>query len=200
MSYAWDFGDGNSDEGPLLAHSYDAPGVYTVTLTASNSLGSQQTSTMITVTEALAFDPGGSQTTSDGALTFSIPMAITGTVTFTYLPQETPTAIPGGFEFAGLAFDLQATDEGGSPIIEPGEAFTLTIQYTESALPPGTDEATLELRRYDEVSETWLALTVLERDLENNTLTVNLDHFSAFALLVESAETNQQLFLPLVIR
>jgi hypothetical protein len=200
VSYAWDFGDGNSGDGPLPVHSYSNPGMYTVTLTASNSLGSQQTSMMITVTEALAVDPGGSQTTSDGALTFSIPEAISGTVTFTYIPQEAPTSIPGGFEFAGLAFDLQASDGDGNPILEPGEAFTLTIQYAESDLPPGTDEATLALQRYDEDLQTWLALTVLGRDLENNTLTVSLDHFSAFALLVEAADTTQQLYLPLVIQ
>jgi len=171
-----------------------------VTLMASNSLGSQQASTVITVTEALAVDPGGSQTTSDGALTFSIPTAVTGTVTFTYIPQETPTSTPGGFEFAGLVFELQATDAGGNPIIEPGEAFTLTIQYDESALPPGTDEATLELRRYDEVSQIWLALTVLARDPEKNTITVSLDHFSAFALLIEVADTGYEIYLPLTVR
>jgi hypothetical protein len=200
VSYTWDFGDGSSANGPLPEHSYTAPGTYTVILTASNSLGSQHASAVISVAEALAIDPGGSETTSDGALTFSVPAAVTGTVTFTYTPQDSPTSTPGGFDFAGLAFDLQAKDAGGNPIIEPGEAFTLTIYYDESTLPPGTDEATLEMRRYDEVSSTWLALTVLGRDPENDSLTVRLDHFSAFALLVEAAETDSYIYLPLVIR
>ena len=142
----------------------------------------------------------GEAAAAGGALTFSIPETITGTVTFNYIPQEAPTTIPGGFEFAGLAFDLQATDEGGNPIIELGEAFTLTIQYDESALPPGTDEATLELRRYDEASETWLVLAVLARDLENDTITVSLDHFSKYALLVEAADTDYPIYLPLMVR
>jgi len=202
VSYAWDFGDGDLEDGPLPTHRYSDPGMYTVTMTASNSLGSQHESTMITVTEALAVDPGGSQTTSDGALTFSVPEALTGTVTFAYTPQDAPASTPGGFEFAGLAFELKATDAEDNPIIEPGEAFTLTIHYDESALSPGTDETTLELRRYDEDSDTWVALTVLERDLENNTLTVSLDHFSEFALLVEAVDTDTDypIYLPLTVR
>jgi len=200
VSYAWDFGDGTLEDGPLPAHSYTAPGVYTVTLMANNSLSSQQASAVITVTEALAIDPGGSQTTSDGALTFSVPATVTETVTFAYTPQDGPISTPSDFDFAGLAFDLQATDAGGNPIIEPGAPFTLTIHYDENALPPETDEATLELCRYDESAETWVALTVLARDLENDTLTVSLDHFSKFALLVETAETDYDIYLPLVMR
>lgn len=200
VSYAWDFGDGNVGSGPLPAHSFAAPGEYTVTLTASNNLGFQQASAVITVTEALAVDPGGSETTSDGVLTFSIPTTVTGTVTFAYTPQAALASTPGGFEFAGLAFDLRAADAAGNPIIEPDEPFTLTIHYDESALPAGTDETTLELYRYDADSEIWLALIVLARDPENDTLTVRLDHFSKFVLLVEAADTSYQINLPLVIR
>ena len=185
---------------PAAQHNYTAAGVYQVVVTATNSLGSQQTSAIITVTEALTVDPGSSHTTSDGALTFSIPAAISGTVTFTYTPQTDTASTPGGYEFGGLAFTLRAVDGGGNPIIEPSEAFTLTIHYDENALPPGTDETTLELRRYDETLDVWLALTVLDRDPSNDTITLRLDHFSEFALWVESAQTEQKIYLPLVLR
>lgn len=37
--YSWDFGDGASGEGISVDHTYDGPGIYTVTLTLSNSGG-----------------------------------------------------------------------------------------------------------------------------------------------------------------
>ncbi|MFO8087204.1 MAG: PKD domain-containing protein [Bacteroidales bacterium] len=39
-TYAWDFGDGNTASTMYPSHSYTDPGVYTVTLTVSNSAGS----------------------------------------------------------------------------------------------------------------------------------------------------------------
>jgi uncharacterized repeat protein (TIGR01451 family) len=39
MSYYWDFGDGNSASHGSVAHSYGAPGVYSVTLAVSNAYG-----------------------------------------------------------------------------------------------------------------------------------------------------------------
>lgn len=200
VSYTWEFGDGNTGAGALPTHTYTNPGEYTVTLTTSNSLDSQQTSQLVKVKEALVIDPGSSETTSDGVLTFSLPTTLTGSVTITYLPREAPNPTPGGFEFAGLVFELQAFDEADNPIREPEDAFTLTIHYTEGVLPAGTDEATLQLSRYDEITGDWLALPVLMRDLENDTLTVSLEHFSQFALLVEAAETSGQVYLPLVKR
>lgn len=200
VTYAWDFGDSILGDGPLPVHSYAAPGVYTVALTATNHLGDQHAHTVITVSEVLDFNPGSSQTTSDGALEISIPAALTSTVTLTYTPQTAPTSTPGGFDFAGLAFELRAADGDGNPIREPGEAFTLTIHYDENILPSGTDESTLELHRYDEVSGIWLALAVIGRDPSHNTLTVLLDHFSEYALWVEAAQTERQICLPLVVR
>lgn len=36
VDFAWDFGDGNSDTGNNLQHSYSSPGIYTVTITATD--------------------------------------------------------------------------------------------------------------------------------------------------------------------
>lgn len=49
ISYAWQFGDGESAAGALLEHTYAAPGVYTATVTASNSVGQAQASTVVWV-------------------------------------------------------------------------------------------------------------------------------------------------------
>lgn len=47
--YAWDFGDGNSGSGAILAHSYAAPGAYTAVVTATNNVSTASTSTGVVV-------------------------------------------------------------------------------------------------------------------------------------------------------
>ena len=49
VSYDWDFGDQSSGSGAVVTHSYAAAGNYTAVVTASNTLGSESTSTAITV-------------------------------------------------------------------------------------------------------------------------------------------------------
>ena len=53
VSYTWDFGDDTTATGPAVSHSYSAGGSYTVTLTASNSQGSEQVTGEIVVKHAL---------------------------------------------------------------------------------------------------------------------------------------------------
>ena len=51
LSYSWDFGDGTSDTGVALCHTYNLKGSYVVTLTVHDSIGSTDTAnTTITVT------------------------------------------------------------------------------------------------------------------------------------------------------
>jgi uncharacterized repeat protein (TIGR01451 family) len=54
LTYAWDFGDGQSGMGGIVSHSYSAPGVYTVTLTASNSVSSETATSFVLVDEPIA--------------------------------------------------------------------------------------------------------------------------------------------------
>ena len=50
-SWAWDFGDGNTSTLQNPVHTYTSPGVYTVTLTATNAYGSDVATTPYTVTD-----------------------------------------------------------------------------------------------------------------------------------------------------
>ena len=198
VSYTWDFGDGDFGAGPVPIYVYASPGLYPVVMTATNSLGYQQTNTTISIGEVMVIPPGGSRSTGDGALTIELPAEITSTMTISYTPQSNPDNPPRGFKFAGLNFDLEVIDADGNQITEPDPPFTVTLYYDQNALPAGMDEATLSLYRYDEGSVTWLPVTVLTRDLDSDTLTVLLDHFSTFALLIETDE--QIILLPLLLR
>jgi uncharacterized repeat protein (TIGR01451 family) len=51
--FTWDFGDGATGAGQTLTHTYAAPGLYTVALTASNSLDSATATTTVLVEEAV---------------------------------------------------------------------------------------------------------------------------------------------------
>ena len=53
LSYAWDFGDGETGTGVSPAHSYSASGTYTATLTVSDGSLSDEASHAVIVTQAL---------------------------------------------------------------------------------------------------------------------------------------------------
>ena len=50
VSYSWDFGDGTSATGAVTSHTFSAAGTYTVTLMATNSVGSVSVKSIVTVT------------------------------------------------------------------------------------------------------------------------------------------------------
>jgi hypothetical protein len=49
ISYTWDFGDGETGEGKTVTHTYPIPGLYVVTLTATNPLGQEETTQSIRI-------------------------------------------------------------------------------------------------------------------------------------------------------
>ena len=55
VTYAWDYGDGQSGSGRTPSHTYAITGTYTVTVTATNSLGSTNATTTAVVTDDPTF-------------------------------------------------------------------------------------------------------------------------------------------------
>ncbi len=49
VNYAWNFGDGTTGNGRVVAHTYTAVGNYTATVTATNSLGSATATTAVNI-------------------------------------------------------------------------------------------------------------------------------------------------------
>jgi len=53
LSYEWDFGDGNTATGQSASHTFEEPGQYTVSLTASNDVGQDTRTLNMTVERSL---------------------------------------------------------------------------------------------------------------------------------------------------
>lgn len=62
LAYLWDFGDGNTSMEANPAHLYDLLGTYTVTLTVSNTLGSDTATQQVSVVETFAATVQGTLT------------------------------------------------------------------------------------------------------------------------------------------
>jgi PKD repeat protein len=77
-SWAWDFGDGGSSNLASPAHTYTAPGTYTVSLHASNSKGSD-TSTMTDLVTVTAQAPLAAFTATPTSGTAPVNVAFTDT-------------------------------------------------------------------------------------------------------------------------
>ncbi|MDX1613698.1 MAG: PKD domain-containing protein [Candidatus Promineifilaceae bacterium] len=86
LTYSWDFGDGQADFGPLVNHTYAAPGTYTATVTASNAVSSQTAATEVVVIEPVSgLAAGNDSPTLLGAATqFTATISSGGPLTYTW--------------------------------------------------------------------------------------------------------------------
>jgi hypothetical protein len=131
-------------------------------------------------------DASGTFTTLDDRLTFgwSSGMCVTCTITMTYTPLAYPVASVGALVFGERAFAVDAVDCHGNPVTDLAPPLALTVNYDDPL--PGVDEETLKVYRWDPLAWAWQGLTISERDTASNTITVELDHLSDFALLGEA--------------
>jgi len=85
-TWNWSFGDGNYSTQQNPTYIYSVNGTYTVTLNASNSLGSNTTTMVITVNPTIA--PVASFTTSNGVTNGPVGFAVTFVDTSTNAPTS----------------------------------------------------------------------------------------------------------------
>ena len=125
------------------------------------------------------------------------PGAVSEPVQFAINPMVTlpPT---GGFQMIGQGFEVTAMTTGGTPVTQFNQPITLVIHYTDADVA-GIDESQLTLHYWDETQMVWVTVPGVV-DIENNTLTVMLDHLTLFALLEGNVSSEQKLFLPAINR
>ena len=87
----WDFGDGTTAAGEQVAHQFTEPGVYPVTLTASNAAGPNTSTALITVVE-------GVQPPEAKIGRFPGVVEVGQSVTLNSESTNSPTAISWGFD------------------------------------------------------------------------------------------------------
>lgn len=83
VAFAWDFGDGAMGVGITTTHTYLSPGIYSLVVTATNSVGRASTSVAMTVDPLPTPIPTPTETET-----------ATPTVTPTNTPLPTPTNVP----------------------------------------------------------------------------------------------------------
>lgn len=135
------------------------------------------------VTETVQTE-GGQVTAPDGAVTVEFPdEAITESVAVTYTAVYSLSAPPTGtFAFAGKAFNLEVVGlASGDIVTEFQKPLTVTIAYEDGDLN-GQDEATLEMRYWDDNAWTTDGITTVSHDTLNNRLVIAIDHVTEFAL------------------
>jgi hypothetical protein len=77
VSYLWEFGDGAMGSGAVVAHSYPAVGVYTAVITATNSVSTVESTTVVTITEAPI---AGLTASNDSPTQLGDPTTMTATI------------------------------------------------------------------------------------------------------------------------
>ncbi|MFM9950592.1 MAG: T9SS-dependent M36 family metallopeptidase [Saprospiraceae bacterium] len=125
--YLWDFGDGNTSEEENPVHIYAVPGTYTVTLTVTNNIGTDETSFEVAYATLPAPALSGNTTVCEG-----------GSTTLTAAVETGNTAIwsvGGTVVYTGTAF----------PTPEITEPVTYSVQQLEDKpiLNAGPEDNTL---------------------------------------------------------
>jgi len=134
ISYYWDFGDANTGTGVTPIHTYVAGGVYTVTLTVTDSHGLSDTQT---TTATISFHPPVASFT-ESAHTAPVGTPITFDPSGSYDPDGTIILYEWDFDGDGV-YDLSTT----TPSI---------VSYTYTT--PGTYTVTLRITDHDGFMDT----------------------------------------------
>jgi len=114
ISFAWNLGDGTTSEVENPSHTYAAPGLYTVCLTATNPGGSAVVSDVVTVYGPPTADLIAQPTAGEA------PLTVAFTATATTVPPGDPT----------LSYAWDFGDGGTSWQVAPSHTYTVAGAYT----------------------------------------------------------------------
>jgi hypothetical protein len=154
---------------------------FTVRETTGGGGGSGSSEQEITSTNGKAtVTPSAGGTISLGSeATVKIPAnALTGTekVDVTIEKVTNPPAVPAGFRVLGSVFEFKV---GGNVSYSFNKPVTLTFTFDQTSLNPGEVP---EVYYYDQIQGRWVNLG---GKVSGNTITVEVNHFTKFALLTK---------------
>jgi uncharacterized repeat protein (TIGR01451 family) len=160
--------------------------------------------TPASVTQSFNVDPTRTITdtliTFDGILTVTIPPSPTlpsNAYRLIYTRLTTPS-VAAPINYANLAFDLKLVDNLGQEIVNPTftTPLTIDIHYDVEQLPLGSNENELNIVYYNSSSGQWETVEVISRDPDHDTLTIQIDHLTEFALTGFRGD----IYLPIIVK
>jgi ELWxxDGT repeat protein len=135
---------------------------------------------------------------NNGQLKITVPPTALPTNSYKIV-YDTNVGLPQLFtsQFAGVAFSLNLLDVDWTEIKNPtfDPPLIVEIQYDPEQLPDNSNETEIFALFFNEATGNWEQLTILERNPEQNKLTVEVPHFTDFAL-----GTPNKIFLPITVR
>lgn len=121
-SYEWDFGDGNTGSGVIAQHTYDDNGIYTITLTVTDSYGETSSDTATVAVSNVA-------PTADFSVFPNIILSGESS-TLTFGNQFDPGVDDTN---AGFLYSYDCTNDGIFELLD-GSATTLACTYPDSGI------------------------------------------------------------------
>jgi hypothetical protein len=135
---------------------------------------------------------------SDGSLTMQTPAGVSDQklrITLRRVSRINNDIIPAlnisGEDFVGTdVFQLSAVaDTSGQPVLKFSKNVKLVFRYLDDEVK-GFDETSLHVRYFDRLNQRWVQLDTV-RNLDSNTLTVDVNHLTIFAITgVRTAASN----------
>jgi PKD repeat protein len=122
VTYSWDFGDGNSASGATVANTFAVAGTYTVTVIATNSLGSAEAQVLVTITNEQPIADAG----SDQSVLVGTPVGLDG-VSSTDIDGHLPLSY-GWVQIGGPAVTLAGATTATPSFTAPATASVLAFQ------------------------------------------------------------------------
>ncbi len=155
-SWYWDFGDGNTSSAEDPTHTYTTPGVYTASLTVTDSVGLTSTTQM-----QLAATSSTSVTLSldvqDGRVVPAVPVTSTFTISLFQTDATTPLAFPSGTGVKGnqLVTLNDGTYSGTLNLPLSASSFVMVVENTNPlGFQPVTRGVSVTLGQSNTVHET----------------------------------------------
>lgn len=97
---------------------------------------------------------------------------------------------PGGMSVLGESFTIDANTLSGAPVTHFAQPLTVVIHYSDAGLQEW-EESQLQVFYWDTSQSQWVPIPTIV-DVQANTLTIQLDHLTMFAVL----QTQRNLYLP----